>query len=154
MHPGNKPICRLQRHLDNSKPCDVDLLWKKMAKWSSVRCNNVIVTCSDGVLRALIEICMKFFFDSSLDTSSGFVRQPHKHPQCIVALISDPEVCQCHRCLNVEVNNCKIRPMSHYDAFYDAQILPHGLHPNPQRHPTKEHHWTKYLKPSILTIRK
>jgi hypothetical protein len=58
--------------------------------------NNVIVTCSNGVLKALIEICMKLFSDLSADTSSDFVRQLHKHPQCIVASIGHPEATQCH----------------------------------------------------------
>jgi hypothetical protein len=79
-------------------------------------------------------------FYSSADTSSGFVQQPHKHPQCIIALISHPEVTQCHHCFNVEVDNRKIWPLSHCDAFYDAQILPHGLHPNLHQHLAKQHH--------------
>jgi hypothetical protein len=35
-HLGNGPICRLPWHLDNSEPCDMDLLWKKMAEWSQM----------------------------------------------------------------------------------------------------------------------
>ncbi len=51
---------------------------------------------------------------------SDFVQQPHKHPQCIAATIGHPEVMQCHQCLDVEVDNRKIWPLSHYDAFFDA----------------------------------
>jgi hypothetical protein len=59
--------------------------------------SNTIVTCSDGVMKTLIEICMKFFFsDLGTDTSSGFVQQSHKHPQCIAALIGHPKATQCH----------------------------------------------------------
>jgi hypothetical protein len=36
--------------------------------------NNVIVTCSDGILKALINIRVKFFFYSGADTSNDFVR--------------------------------------------------------------------------------
>jgi hypothetical protein len=39
-----------------------------------------------------------------------------------------PEATQCHQCLDVEVDNRKIQPLSHCDVFYDAQILPHGFH--------------------------
>jgi hypothetical protein len=77
------------------------------------------------------------FSDSSADTSSDFVRQPHKHPQCIAASIGHPETMQCHQCLDVEVNNHKIWPLSHCDAFFDVQILSHGLHPNSHQHPAQ-----------------
>jgi hypothetical protein len=80
------------------------------------------------------------FYDSGVDTSSDFVRKLHKHPQCIVTSIRHPKAMQCHQFLDVEVNNHKIWPLSHCDAFYDAQILPHGLHPNPHQHLTKQHH--------------
>ncbi len=83
---------------------------------------------------------MKFFSDSGVDMSSEFVQHPHKHPQCIIATMGHPKAMQCHQCLDVEVNNHKIRPLSHYDAFFNAQILLHGLHPNPHQHPTQQHH--------------
>jgi hypothetical protein len=35
--------------------------------------------------------------------------------------------------------------LSHCDAFFDAQIFLHGLHPNPHQHPAQQHHWAKYL---------
>ncbi len=102
--------------------------------------SNAIIICSDGVLKALIENYMKFFSDSGANTSSGFVQQPHKHPQCIVASTSHPKAMQCHQCLDVEVDNRKIRPLSHCDAFFDAQILLHGFHPNPHQHLAQQHH--------------
>jgi len=88
--------------------------------------------CPEGLDRYL----HKVFSNSSTDTSSSFVQQPHKHPQCIVASIGHPEATQCNQCLNVEVDNRKIWPLSHCDAFFDVQILPHGFHPNPHQHPT------------------
>ncbi len=36
--------------------------------------SSVIVTCSDGILKALINIRVKFFFYSGADTSNDFVR--------------------------------------------------------------------------------
>ncbi len=69
-----------------------------------------------GLNRDLHEV----FSDSSADTSSNFVRQSHKHPQCIIALIGHPKATQHHQCLDVEVDNRKIWPLSHCDAFYDA----------------------------------
>jgi hypothetical protein len=36
--------------------------------------SNTIVTCNDGVLKALIKIHSNFFFDLGADTSSEFVR--------------------------------------------------------------------------------
>jgi hypothetical protein len=98
--------------------------------------NNVIVTYSDGVLKALIKIYTKLS-DLGADTSSDFVRQLHKHPQCIAASIGHLEATQCYQCLDVEVDNRKIQPLSHCDAFYDAQIPLHGLQPNPHQHPAK-----------------
>jgi hypothetical protein len=82
----------------------------------------------------------KVFFYLDVDTSSGFIQQPHKHPQCITALIDHPKATQCHQCLDVKIDNRKIPPLSHYDVFFDAQILPHGLHPNLHHHPTQQHH--------------
>ncbi len=70
------------------------------------------------------------FFDLGAGTSSDFVRQLHKHTQCIDALIGHLEATQCYQCLDVEVNNHKIPPLSHCNTFFEAQILPHGLHPN------------------------
>jgi len=35
--------------------------------------SSIIVTCNDGVLKALVKIRMKYFFDSGAYTSSGFV---------------------------------------------------------------------------------
>jgi hypothetical protein len=57
-----------------------------------------------GLDRDLHEIV----FYSSVDTSSSFIQQPHKHPQCIVALIDHPEATHGHQCLDVEIDNCKI----------------------------------------------
>ncbi len=75
--------------------------------------------------------------DSGENMSSAFVRQLHKNPQCIVASIGHPEATQCHQCFVVKVNNRQIRPLSHCNVFFDVQILPHGLLPNPHQDPAQ-----------------
>jgi hypothetical protein len=92
--------------------------------------------CPEGLDRDLHEA----FSNLGVDTSSDFVQQPHKHPQCIVASIGHLEATQCHQCLDIEIDNRKIQPLSHCDAFFDVQIFPHGLHPNPHQHLTQQHH--------------
>jgi hypothetical protein len=108
--------------------------------------DGIMIICSmAATLLSLVAMASdrnlhEVFSDLGADTSSSFVQQSHKHPQCIVASIDHPKAMQCHQCLDVEVNNHKIRPLSHCNAFFNAQILPHGLHPNRHQHPTQQHH--------------
>jgi hypothetical protein len=61
MHLDSGPICKLTWHLIISN----HVTWTSCEKrWQNDPLsdgNNAIVTCSDGILKALIKICMKFF---------------------------------------------------------------------------------------------
>jgi hypothetical protein len=97
--------------------------------------------CPEGLDRIYTELLLiqvqipqAILFDSRISIHNVLL------PQCIATSIGHLKVTQCHQCFDVEVDNRKIQPLSHSDAFYDVQILPHGLHPNLHQHPTKQHH--------------
>jgi hypothetical protein len=58
--------------------------------------NNAIVTYNGWRPTGLDRDLHEAFFYSGANTSSGFVQQPHKHPQRIVASIGHPKATQCH----------------------------------------------------------
>ncbi len=117
------PICRLPWHLDNFEPCDVDLLWKKMAKWSFVRWQQHYCHLQRWHLKALIKICMKLFFiqaqilqavlfDSRISIHNLFLPQSVTPKQCNAINVS------MLKSISIKFGHCHIAMLSMMLRFF------------------------------------